>query len=208
MAITKLREGLDEMLKERGVPEMNAFQSEIIDALKAGKNILAEGPLGSGKSKAILYCLLQKIAQPGEGSPRAIVICNTNDDALNLHAEIQKAARHMDLTIDLANDKGNMLQQRNDIFDGTEIIIGNPRRIYDLYIQNGFNVSQLKLFILDDATTLFKNGYKMQLSRIVESLPKCQHLYLADNFKDRRIEDYMEEFLPVYQNIKVKEIEE
>jgi superfamily II DNA/RNA helicase len=119
-----------------------------------------------------------------------------------LHAELEKICRILDITVDLAHDRGKMLQQRNDIFDGTEIIIANPKRLYELYIQNGFNVSQLKLFILDDAIEHFKDGYKMQLSRIVESLPKCQHLYFSNTFNDKRIEEFLEEFIPMIHKIK------
>lgn len=202
MGLSKLREELREILPDKGVSELNEFQSRVIDAMKAGKNILAEGHSGSGKTKAILLCILQKITEPGEGSPRVIVFCSSDQKAYELHAELQKICRILDLTVDLAHDRGNMLQQRNDIFDGTEIIVGTPRRLYDLYIQNGFNVSKMKLFILDDAVDLFKNGYKMQISRIVESLPKCQHLYFSHTFKDRRIKDYMEEFLPLASHIE------
>lgn len=202
MGLSKLREELREILPDKGISELNEFQSKIVDAMKAGKNILAEGHSGAGKTKAILLCILQKINEPGEGSPRAIVFCSSDQKAYELHAELEKICRILDLTVDLAHDRGNMLQQRNDIFDGTEIIVGTPRRIYDLYIQNGFNVGQLKLFILDDAIDHFKNGYKMQISRIVESLPKCQHLYFSTSFKDRRVEDFLEEFVPVTLHIE------
>lgn len=202
MGLSKIREELHEILPEKGITELNSFQTEIIDALKSGKNILAEGPLGSGKTKAILLCLLQKITEPTEGSPRAIVVCKTSQEAYDLHAELEKICRILDITVDLAHDRGKMLQQRNDIFDGTEIIIANPKRLYELYIQNGFNVSQLKLFILDDAIEHFKDGYKMQLSRIVESLPKCQHLYFSNTFNDKRIEEFLEEFIPMIHKIK------
>ncbi len=202
MGLSKIREELHEILPDKGITELNSFQTEIIDALKSGKNILAEGPLGSGKTKAILLCLLQKIAEPTEGSPRAIVVCKTSQEAYDLHAELEKICRILDITVDLAHDRGKMLQQRNDIFDGTEIIIANPKRLYELYIQNGFNVSQLKLFILDDAIEHFKDGYKMQLSRIVESLPRCQHLYFSNTFNDKRIEEFLEEFVPLTYKIK------
>lgn len=202
MGLSKIREELHEILPDKGITELNSFQTEIIDALKSGKNILAEGPLGSGKTKAILLCLLQKITEPTEGSPRAIVVCKTSQEAYDLHAELEKICRILDITVDLAHDRGKMLQQRNDIFDGTEIIIANPKRLYELYIQNGFNVSQLKLFILDDAIEHFKDGYKMQLSRIVESLPKCQHLYFSNTFNDKRIEEFLEEFIPMTHKIK------
>ena len=142
--------------------------------------------------------------QPGEGSPRAIVVCSTDEAAKELYKRFEEVSRALDLTIDLANEKGNMLQQRNDIFDGTEIIVGTPKRIYDLYIQNGFNVSQMKLFILDDAVDLFRKGHKMQLSRLSDSMPKCQHVLFSDSFAERRIEDYLEEYLPVHELIEAE----
>lgn len=204
MTLSKLREELHDILPDKGITELNAFQSKIIDALKSGKNILAEGPVGSGKTKAILLCLLQKVTEASEGSPRAIVVCKTSQDAFDLHEELQKICRILDITVDLAHDRGKMLEQRNDIFNGTEIIIANPKRLYDLYIQNGFNVSQLKLFILDDAIEHFKGGYKMQLSRIAECLPKCQHVYFSNSFEDKRLEDYLEEFVPVTMKIEAE----
>ena len=204
MSFKKLRTELSDLLIEKGFTELNSFQQKIIDSLKAGKNILAEGPDGSGKSFAVFVSLLQKVDEPGEGSPRAIVVCADDDRARNLHQQLESFCRIMDLTVDLAHEKGNMLQQRNDIFDGTEIIIGTPKRLYDLYIQNGYNISKMKLFVIDDALDIFRKGYKMQLSRIAESLPKCQHLLLSHSFSDKRVEEYLDEYVPVHQVIEAE----
>jgi ATP-dependent RNA helicase RhlE len=201
MSLAKLRPELQEIFPDKGITELNPFQLAVLDGLKSGKSCLIEGPKDAGKTTAIFVSLLQKITEPGEGSPRAIVVCATDQEAYDLHAKLTPICRILDLTVDLAHDRGIMLQQRNDIFDGTEIIIANAKRLYELYIQNGFNVSQLKLFVLDDTLELFKKGYKMQLSRMVESFPKCQHLYFSTSFDDRRIEDYLEEFLPITASI-------
>jgi superfamily II DNA/RNA helicase len=202
MSLAKLRPELQEIFPDKGITELNPFQLAVLDGLKSGKSCLVEGPKDAGKTTAIFVSLLQKITEPGEGSPRAIVVCETDQDAYDLHAKLTPICRILDLTVDLAHDRGIMLQQRNDIFDGTEIIIANAKRLYELYIQNGFNVGQLKLFILDDTIELFKKGYKMQLSRIVESFPKCQHLYFSNSFKDHRVEEFLEEFLPMTTTIK------
>jgi superfamily II DNA/RNA helicase len=85
----------------------------------------------------------------------------------------------MDLTIDLAHEKGNQLQQRNDIFDGTEIIVGTPKRLYDLYIQNGINLKLLKLFAIDDAHETLRGNNPGYMIRMAESLPNCQVLMCA-----------------------------
>ncbi len=204
MALGKLRAELQEMLPDKGITELNEFQIRVIDAIKSGKNILAEGHQGSGKTTAIYLSVLQKITEAGEGSPRAIIVCASDQKAYELHERLEKICRILDLTVDLAHDRGNILQQRNDIFDGTEIIVGTARRLYELYIQNGYNVSKLKMFILDDALDIFKNGYKMQVSRIAESLPKCQHILFSHSFKDRRVEEYLDEFVPITLTVEAE----
>lgn len=205
MSIEKLRTELIDILKDKEINQLNSFQLNIMEKLKAGKNILAEGPDGSGKTFSVFISLLQKIDEAGEGSPRAIVVCSDDEKAKKLFQMLEPYCRILDLTVDLAHEKGNMLQQRNDIFDGTEIIIGTPKRLYDLYIQNGYNVSQMKLFVMDDMLDIFRKGFKMQMSRITESLPKCQYLFLSHSFSDKRIEEYLEEFLPVYIELESNE---
>ncbi len=200
--LSKLRAELQEILPEKGISELNDFQSKVIDGLKSGKNLLIEGHDGAGKTTALLLSILQKITEASEGSPRAIIICSSDDKAYALHATLEKICRLLDLTVDLAHDRGNKLQQRNDIFDGTEIIVGTARRLYELYIQNGYNVSKLKLFILDDAIDIFKSGYKSQLTRIAESLPKCQHILASQSFSDKRIEEYLDLFVPISMQIE------
>lgn len=204
MAFTKLRQELSELLTERGYHELNDFQGKIIDGVKAGKNLMVEGPIDSGKTTSIIFGVLQRITEPGEGSPRAIVICADDQRARTLHEKLEKLCRPIDLTVDLAVEKGNMLQQRNDIFDGTEIIVGTPKRLHDLYIQNGFNVSKLKMFIIDDALEIMKANHKMRISRLADSLPKCQHLLFSYSFNDSRIEEYMEEFIPVIHHLEAE----
>ena len=204
MSLDKLRVELQEILPEKGISELNPFQWKVIDGMKAGKNLLIEGHEGSGKTTSIIVSLVQKITEAGEGSPRAIVICSTDDKAHAMHALLEKICRPLDLTVDLAHDRGNKLQQRNDIFDGTEIIVGTSKRLQELYIQNGFNVSKLKLFVLDDAIELVKGGYKTQISRIAESLPKCQYLLASVSFSDQRIVEFLDEYVPVYQHIEAE----
>ncbi len=203
MALDKLRHELQELCVKHGLLDLNELQLKVMDAFRAGKNLLIEGEEGSGKTTAILLSILQRVDAPSEGSPRALVICANDQKAIALHASLEKYCRPLDLTVDLANDKGNMLMQRNAIFDGTEILVGTPKRLYDLYIQNGYNVGKLKLFVLDDLYDMMRAGHKIQLARLSESLPKCQHVYASHAFSDRKTDDFLEELGLVYAEISI-----
>jgi superfamily II DNA/RNA helicase len=204
MSLGKLRPELIELLPEKGISELNDLQLRVLSGVRSGKHLCVEAPSGSGKTTAAMISILEKVETAGEGSPRAIIICTDDAAAIELHKRLMEICRPLDLTVDLAHEKGNKLLQRNDIFDGTEIIVGTPKRIYELYIQNGFNVSKLKLFMLDDAIELFRKGHGMQIARLAESLPKCQHILLSHSFSERRLEEYLDEFVPVSTLIEVE----
>lgn len=142
------------------------------------------------------------VPQPEEGSPRAIILCKDDQQARAIHAQFLPLAKPLDLTVDLIVEKGNKLQQRNDLFDGTEIIVGTARRICQMYFQNGFNVSKLRLFAVLEMDVQMRQGLKGYILRLAESLPKCKQLLLTKNTDESRIQEYVEEMIPTIQLIE------
>jgi superfamily II DNA/RNA helicase len=185
MALDKLRPELTPNLIANGVTELNELQTKCISKVKEGKNLLIVAPKGSGKSMLCNITTIQKVTQPEEGSPRALMICLNDDEAKENHAWQAKFARRMDLTIDMIHEKGKILIQRNEIFDGTEIIVGTPKRIGELYLQNGINIQLLKLLIIDDASEMMRREYQAQLLRIIENLPKCQIMICTEHHTEK-----------------------
>lgn len=148
----------------------------------------------SGKSMAAAIAALEKVPEQLEGSPRAVIICSTSEQAKITAAFIVKVSRRKEIYVELAHDKGNMIEQRNHIFEGADIVVGTAKRIYDLYIQNGINMGKLKLFVLDDAETMLKESTIAQMRRIADSLPKCQRIIFANSVSsklDKVMEDLM-----------------
>ena len=138
----------------------------------------------------------QAIPQPEEGSPRAIILCTNDAQAREIHAQFVKLAKVKDLTVDLVVEKGNKLQQRNDLFDGTEIIVGTTRRMAELYFQNGYNIKKLKLFVVLGLDEQMRAGHKGYIVRLTESLPKCKSLFFSANTEEERVVSYLDEFYP------------
>lgn len=171
---SKLPEEVQISLTADNIVELTMEQEALFTKIREGKNLLVKQLHQTGISSILAWVALYKVPTPEEGSPRAIIICSSDDKAIAMYEDLKKHAKRMDLTLDLANDKGNQLKQRNDLFDGTEIIIGTTKRIYDLYIQNGINLNLLRYFVIDDAETVFMANRPGFLLRIADSLPKCQ----------------------------------
>ena len=81
------------------------------------------------------------------------------------------------------------------MFDGTELIIALPKRLCELYFQNGFNVGKLKLFVIMEMDDQMRAGFRGFISRIAESLPKCRQLIFTRNAEEERTVSYMNLFV-------------
>lgn len=185
MSFKKIQPEVLDALSLLEITTLEKTGKTVFSQAKSGGNLLVISPEHSGKTTGALVTVFNKVNQEYEGSPRAIVVCSTIDKAVDLHTKMVRVGRRLDVTVDLAHDKGNMLQQRNDIFDGTEIVVGTPKRIYELYLQNGINLNLLELFIVDDLDEVLVAGRHMEIKRLIESLNKAQIIFLANSFNKK-----------------------
>ncbi len=192
MSFKKMKEEVVEALEIMEITKLEAYSKELFSAIKSGRPIFATAPKNSGKTTAALVAVFNKVNQETEGSPRAVFMSSTVDEVEALGRKTYRPARRLDVTIDLAHDKGSMLQQRNDIFDGTEIIFGSPKRMCELYLQNGVNFKLLDLFIVDDLDECLAQNRAGDIKRMIESLEAKTQVILLTNAFTPRVEAFLE----------------
>jgi superfamily II DNA/RNA helicase len=190
MSFKKLLPEVKEALKSIEILGVSEFGKTLFSSIKAGGHVLALAPEKYGKTEAAIVACFNRVNKQLEGVPRVIFICKSIEAAVNLHERITKVAEQLDVTVDLAHDKGNMVQQRNDIFNGTEIIVGTIKRIHDLYIQNGINFKLLDYLIINDFEDVLMQGRVTEVKRLIESFGKTQLICLA-NGSNSRVEQFV-----------------
>lgn len=167
----------------------------ILKKIKAGNSLLVEA-LPETYINDLSLLVREFVPQPEEGSPRALIITSVDEDAHSIAETLKPLAKELDLTVDVLHEKGNKLKQRNDLFDGTEIVVGNVKRVTEMYFQNGFNIGKLKLFILIKTDEIFRKGQKGNVVRITESLPKCKTILFTTHADEEKIASFVDEFFP------------
>ncbi len=192
MAWKKLNSPLLEALESLEFEGPLPFQKKIIPRIKAGANIYGIGPQGCGKTTALIIGTLQHLdSQPFQDAPRALVFVKDNQAAEALEEQFLEFTRHTDLRIYTAFEGPDMEKQKIAIYEGSDIIIGTPKRLNRLFLISGIDVNQLKLFIVEDAEFLSKSQDFNNLIEISSHISRSQYLVFASEFHPRldRLQD-------------------
>ena len=199
MKFEELNTRLENTLAESGLEGYSPRQEKLIKLSKQGKNQLISTPYDQEIVDALHFISFMRAPEMLEGSPRVLWITPTWESAREKVKSFRNLMKRSDVTIEIADDKGKIIEQRNAIFEGAEILIGNPKRLLEIYNQNGFHINQLSLVIIDHAEILCRNPLTLQaIRRIAESLPKCQKLIFSEGTHER-LEPFCEDICTFYE---------
>jgi superfamily II DNA/RNA helicase len=191
MSFKKLPPQVTHALANVDITNVSEFGNKLFSAMKSGSHVLAIASKNAGKTQTAIVASFDKVNQQMEGAPRVLYVCSSIEESMRVYEIMKKVAHPLDVTVDLVHDKGSQVQQRNDLFNGTEIIIGTIKRVFELYVQNGINLTLLDYLIIDDLEDVLTQGKVMEIKRIIDGLNKARFIGLA-NQKTQRINQFVE----------------
>lgn len=193
----KLHENIQETLENLEIITPTDFQSQSIPLIKSGVNVFCNTAQNNGKTTTLILTTLQKLKCEEEGiAPRALVLVENNDKALELNKSFLAFTRNTSLRVYVANEKEHIDLLKSEIFEGVDILIATPKIIQKLLSLYGVNLSLLKICNIDDAEFLSnKNSYATVLS-ITQSIPKSQYVIYSEKMSPdlKRLESYFMEY--------------
>ncbi len=204
MSFKKLNPPLLEALERLEYETPLPFQKKVISRIKSGKNIFGIAPEGSGKTTAMIISTIQILeSEAFEDAPRALIVVRDKEAAIELEEQFKSFTRYMDLRIFSAYDQPDLDMQKGEIYEGVDIVIATPHKLFKLFKATGINVSQLKLFVVEDAEFLLKTRDYNDLIRIPEHISKCQYLVFTTAFNSK-IERLKDSFMAYSEVVEVK----
>ena len=76
-------------------------------------------------------------------------------------------------------------EDKNNISLGIDVLIGTPERLNFMFGTAGFDVNQLKMFVIDTLDDLLRVRLEPKLYRLSESIGKTQRFYLSSSEYER-----------------------
>ncbi|MEI6865607.1 DEAD/DEAH box helicase [Flavicella sp.] len=196
MPFKKLNSNIKERLEFLKITAPTKFQSSSIPVIKSGVNVYCTASKNSGKTTTLILTTLHKLKCEAVGSaPRAFVLVENKERALELYDLFSIYTRYNSLRVYVAHEQIHIDLQKSEIFEGIDILIASTESMNKLFLLNGISISSIKLFSIDDAEFLLKrSGYATLLS-MSQSIKKCQFVLYSEKIppKLRGLDSYFME---------------
>lgn len=167
----KLDTALLENLATLGYLSMTPIQAQSLPPILEGKDVIAQGKTGSGKTAAFGLGLLQRL-EVKRFRVQSLVLCPTRELADQVAKEIRRLARGIH-NIKVLTLCGGMPfgPQVGSLEHGAHIIVGTPGRIEEHLRKGNLKLDHLNTFVLDEADRMLDMGFQPALDAIVELMP-------------------------------------
>ncbi|WAC70525.1 DEAD/DEAH box helicase [Microbacterium sp. SL75] len=178
------------------------IQAATVAPILEGRDVLARGRTGSGKTIAFGAPLVESILRSQAGqrrefgrAPKAIILAPTRELALQIDRTVQVLARSVGLFTTQVYGGVPQARQVGALKKGVDIVIGTPGRIEDLLNQGKLDLSQVQIAVLDEADHMCELGFLEPVQRILRATKKGSQKLLFSATLDREVAALVDEFL-------------
>jgi ATP-dependent RNA helicase RhlE len=174
----KLSEKTLHALDRAGFEAPTPIQAQAIPPALAGRDVIGVAATGTGKTAAFLLPIIERLSgAPGAKGPRALVLAPTRELALQIAEQLERfgKVRHVRGAVVIGGvGMGNQSAQLRD----HEVIVATPGRLVDHLQQGSARLDGIETLVLDEADRMLDMGFKPQLTRILQRLPKRRQTLL------------------------------
>lgn len=153
------------------------IQAETLPVALSGKDIAGQAQTGTGKTAAFLVALYNHLmTHPGDdqrkaSQPRALILAPTRELAIQIHKDAVVIGEFTGLKLGLAYGGTGYDQQRKDIEDGVDILIGTPGRLIDYFKKYVYDLKHCQSLVLDEADRMFDLGFIKDIRYLLNRCP-------------------------------------
>ncbi|MDF3019998.1 MAG: ATP-dependent helicase RhlE [Steroidobacteraceae bacterium] len=170
---------------DKGYTQPTPIQAQAIPAVLSGSDVLAGAQTGTGKTAGFTLPLLQKLGARSGRNPRALVLTPTRELAAQVAQSIADYGKYGDLRTQVIFGGVSERPQIANMRNGCDILVATPGRLLDLCEQRAVNLSEVQIFILDEADRMLDMGFIRDIKRILKMLPQQrQNLMFSATYSD------------------------
>ncbi len=170
-------------IAEAGYENPSPIQASAIPPVLEGRDLMGCAQTGTGKTAAFALPMLDRLtAMPARknGAVRALILTPTRELALQIGESFAAYGKYLKLRSTVIFGGVGQAPQVEAIKKGVEILIACPGRLNDLVGQGLIDLSNIEIFVLDEADRMLDMGFVHDVKRVIAKLPeKRQNLMFS-----------------------------
>lgn len=177
-------------LAEKGYDQPTSIQEQAIPYIIQNHDILGCAQTGTGKTAAFALPIIQKLQllknqQKYHSGILALILSPTRELALQIDDNIRWYAKHTSIRHTVIFGGVNQNRQVQKLRGGVDILTATPGRLLDLTEQGFIDLSNIKIFVLDEADRMLDMGFINDIQKIIRLIPKKrQSLFFSATVPD------------------------
>ena len=181
----KLNKSLVRSITDAGFITPKEIQSKTMTRIIGGQDIIGIGPEGCGKTSTYILGVLNKLKQGFEDAPRALILVPDKEKVFDVIEQFERLNKNKTIRIVGLYAAPAMESQLNDLADGCDIVVATPDRARAIYLKLALNLNKIIMFVVDDAELIVKQGLRLPVVELANSIQKCQHLVFSEVMHER-----------------------
>ncbi|WP_438972679.1 DEAD/DEAH box helicase [Polaribacter sp.] len=158
-------------------------QRRAIPEILNKKNVIVSAQTGTGKTAAFALPIINLLfdkqdVEKGEKKIKALVITPTRELAIQILANFKSYSKYSNLRSTAVFGGVSLEPQKEILAKGVDILIATPGRLIDLHMQGNIDLSQLEIFVLDEADLMLDMGFINDIKKIERHCPRKKQTLL------------------------------
>ncbi len=162
---------------------------------------------GTGKTAAYSLPMLEKIDSEIK-AVQSLILCPTRELALQVAGQINLLGKHKGIRSVAVYGGASYSDQINGLRRGATVVVGTPGRVIDHIERGNLKLDQMKVLILDEADEMISMGFKEELEKVLEALPRAtSNIWLFSATMNRMVGKVAETYLRAPRQVQINRTE-
>jgi superfamily II DNA/RNA helicase len=156
-------------IENAGYNEPTPIQAQAIPQILDGRDVIGSAQTGTGKTAAFALPALHILGSHQKGAaPRCLALGPTRELAAQVKEQFEKYGKETKLKSTLVHGGVGYGQQREDLKNGSDVVIATPGRLLDHVEQGSIDLGSIELLIFDEVDRMLDMGFIEDVKRIIK----------------------------------------
>lgn len=189
---------------DQGYDQPTLVQREAIPVILGGKDALVGAHTGTGKTAGFTLPILHKLsAHRGPRTVRALILTPTRELAAQVGQSVKTYGKYLSLKCAIIYGGVAIYPQIKALKAGIDILVATPGRLLDHVRQGTVDLSNVEVFVLDEADRMLDMGFIPDIRKVITLMPKDRQSLLFSATFSKEIKVLADTFLTAPKLIEV-----